>query len=688
MKNENLSFVSILSTLLCLIALQPAMASFFEDTVHTVHVYFDDPGYWTDLYETHETEEYMMCMVVFDAVDTLDSVGIRLKGNSSSGHPGNKKPFHLKIDEYVEDRDYRGNEKLTYNNCFKDPTFLRDKLASEIFHGLGVPCPRATWSEVYYNDVYWGFYSVVDPINKDALTRFFGENDENLYKGDPHGTLEWFGWTDGPYRERYEKSTNEDIDDWSDLIEFINFVNNSSDSDFNHGIFDRFDVFGFARMWAANTFLVNLDSYQGTGHNYYLYFDSDSLGRYIVWDINEAFGVFTFGMSGDDLRTMAVDWHSDGRPLAERLFDDCSLFPHLVDCALHELLATTLDYSTFDDRVTELADLVRPYVYADTNKMFSNTFFEINLDSDVGGGGPPPYGMSIPGLRDFVYDRGIYIASVIGPCEPVDVSSAVLINEVMASNSITIADEEGEFDDWFELYNPADTAVDLSFWFATDDITEPRKWMIPNGTVLAPDAYLLIWADNDAEQGPLHASFKLDADSEELGIFGPDFYGNTLCDSVSWINMPTDSSWGRYPNGSATWQICLEATPGAPNDWTFIVSENNLPGEFTLFAYPNPFNSAVRISFDVSVAGSPVPIRIEIYDVAGRMLADAEFVKGGVSRLAKDTSTGSVSVKSPLSREDLGGLIWRPDDSVPSGVYLVRARAGDNAVSKRIVYMK
>ncbi len=436
-------------------------ASFFIDTVHTVRVYFDDPDYWTSLLATHESEEYMPCRIIIDNIDTIENVGIRLKGNSSFGHPGRKKPFHLKFDEYIDDADYRGNDRLTFNNGFKDPTFLREKLASEIFQGLGVPCPRVTWSTVYYNDEYWGFYDVVDPIDKNALTRFFGQNDANLYKGDPNGTFEWLGSLDTPYRGRYEKSTNEDEDDWNDLIELCNFVNNTSDEEFSN-FRTKFDYYGFARMWAANTFVVNLDSYQGSGHNYYLYFDSSNIGHYIVWDINEAFGVFNIGMTSATMRTMAIDWHQANRPLAQRLFEDMPEFRPLVEMAISELLATTLEYSRFSARVTELADLVRPYVYADPNKMFTNANFETNLDNDIGGGSPPS--SSAPGLRSFVRDRGAYLASIVGEYSPVDVSGAVLVNEVMASNASTIAGE-GQLPCEFALAaypNPFNSAVRIT----------------------------------------------------------------------------------------------------------------------------------------------------------------------------------------------------------------------------------
>ena len=670
-KNILISIAAILAVLFAC----PLQASFFEDTVHTVHVYFDDPDFWETLDSTHETEDYIICSVVIDGIDTLDSVGIRIKGNSSYNHPGNKKPFHLKFDEYIDDMDYRGNERISFNNSYNDPTFIREKLATEIFHGLGVPCPRACWSVVYYNDVYWGFYSTVDPTNKQAMTRFFGYNDGNLYNCDRQASFEWLGPSVFPYTGRYQISANEGADDWLDLIDFLDFLNHSDDSTFAAGICDRFDAVGFARAWAANTFLVNLDSYQGFGRNYFLCFDYDTIGRYIVYDLNLAFGVFNkYGFDATELRELPIDWYnpglppdSSGRPLAERLFDNWPPFRGLVDCALHELLETTLEGATFDARVTELADLVRPFVYADLNKQYTNDNFEANLDDDIVVGSPPHVRL-IPGVRDFTADRSLYISGHIGLCDEVDVSGAVLINEVMPDNDAIIADEMGEFDDWFELYNPGDSTVDISYWWVTDDIDEPRKWSFPGGTIIPADGYLLVWADSDPEQGDLHTSFKLSADGEQLALFGSDFIGAELADVVSWSETPTDSSFGRYPNGGAIWQICLVATPGTENIWGTIVADNSmLPTELELSVYPNPFNSAVKIS----VGEGLVPSRIEIFDINGRIVEDLSPLKIGVTPEA----TGCV-------------LVWKPEASVASGVYLVRAKGADNEITKRIVYLK
>ncbi|MGC9315742.1 MAG: hypothetical protein ACP5G4_09000, partial [bacterium] len=102
--------------------------------------------------------------------------------------------------------------------------------------------------------------------------------------------------------------------------------------------------------------------------------------------------------------------------------------------------------------------------------------------------------------------------------------------------------------------------------------------------------------------------------------------------------------------------------------------------------------------------GSPVQFEVEIYDVAGRLVADAELVEAGTGRLTKDTSTSSVSVFAPLHKGGQGGsYVWRPHESLPSGVYLVRVRFGyaqrpyggrgdldptEKTATKRVVYLK
>lgn len=142
----------------------------------------------------------------------------------------------------------------------------------------------------------------------------------------------------------------------------------------------------------------------------------------------------------------------------------------------------------------------------------------------------------------------------------------VVINELMAANHGAVRDEAGDYDDWLELYNPTDEAVDVGGMYLTDDLSEPAKWRIPSDsqaiTTLAPRGYTLIWADAEPDEGPLHADFKLSASGEEIGLFAPD---GRLIDSVAFPAGAENVSYGRLGDGGPAWQTLAVASPGGPN---------------------------------------------------------------------------------------------------------------------------
>ncbi|MGA0844896.1 MAG: lamin tail domain-containing protein [Luteolibacter sp.] len=121
-------------------------------------------------------------------------------------------------------------------------------------------------------------------------------------------------------------------------------------------------------------------------------------------------------------------------------------------------------------------------------------------------------------------------------------SGEILINEFLASND-TIAPDNSDFDDysdWIELYNPGSSSLDLDNYYLSDDLAAPTKWRFPAGTTLAAGQFLVIRADGfNAGPGETyvrgyypwgstfttrrhHASFKLSADGESIGIFRVD----------------------------------------------------------------------------------------------------------------------------------------------------------------------
>ena len=134
-----------------------------------------------------------------------------------------------------------------------------------------------------------------------------------------------------------------------------------------------------------------------------------------------------------------------------------------------------------------------------------------------------------------------------------DLSGILFLNEFMADNDTTLEDpdEPGSYPDWIELYNAGATDIDLQGLYLTDDLTDPTQHAITQSLIIGAGDYLLLYADQDTEQGANHLGFKLGASGEDLAIFNTD--GLTLIDSYTFGEQTTDISEGRCPDGGDTW---------------------------------------------------------------------------------------------------------------------------------------
>jgi hypothetical protein len=143
----------------------------------------------------------------------------------------------------------------------------------------------------------------------------------------------------------------------------------------------------------------------------------------------------------------------------------------------------------------------------------------------------------------------------------------VYINEVQSANLSTLQDEVGAYPDWIELWNAEDAEADISGWWITDDIADVFKWQFPAGTVLPAGGYLVLYADEDQEEGPLHVNFALAAaGGENVGLYGPNLMDNPLVDSTGEM-LPLQDDWSlaRQPDGEAL-VVDDTPTPGAANN--------------------------------------------------------------------------------------------------------------------------
>ncbi len=171
----------------------------------------------------------------------------------------------------------------------------------------------------------------------------------------------------------------------------------------------------------------------------------------------------------------------------------------------------------------------------------------------------------------------------------------LVINEFMASNDATVADQDGEYDDWIEFYNNSSTTIDLEGYFLSDDPDDLMKWAFLPGAVIEGNGYAIVWADGDENQFGLHANFKLSAAAESIILSNT---AGTIIDEVSFVEQTTDISTGRFPNGVGSFQT-MNPTFNGENSGTGTTSISNTPLEsFTLKATPNPANDHFFLEID------------------------------------------------------------------------------------------
>ncbi|MDG2505135.1 MAG: CotH kinase family protein [Crocinitomicaceae bacterium] len=395
---------------------------FSTNQVVSIDLDFPQNDFWQQLQDNYENIDIVgsvyipaqLTLTDLTGTYVFDSVGVRLKGNSSDIHPGNKKAFKIDFNKFKVGQNYDGLKKLNFSNSFKDPTFMREKLFFDLCREHGVPAPRANYANVKYNGEDWGFYTLIEQIDDQFLDWRIGNDSGNLFKagsnfsgGDGEANLVYLGLDQSLYESSYELKSNEETNDWYDLIDFIYFLNSSSDAEFESGLPSRLDLAPFLSSVAFNNLFSNLDTYTLSARNYYLYHNmSTDLWEWIKWDANETFGSYAFGVQ-TPMTNLPIDFFQGQRPLLERVFEN-ELFMNQYTSEICLLLNTVFNPEYLNPIIDNYKELIQQYVYADNNKMFSNNDFDTNINSNLGGPGGTIYG-----LKSFIQARYNYLSAAV-----------------------------------------------------------------------------------------------------------------------------------------------------------------------------------------------------------------------------------------------------------------------------------
>ncbi|NLH32790.1 MAG: T9SS type A sorting domain-containing protein [Lentimicrobium sp.] len=688
---------------------------FRDDVVPKIDIYIHpDTLQW--IYNNPHSNIEWRASFVFDNGNIHDSiveVGFRLRGNTS--RQSAKKSFKVSFNTYQKGRKYYGLEKMNLNGEHNDPSVTRAKLCWDLARSLEIPAPRSNHVRVFINGNYFGLYLNVEHIDDEFVQSRYGTQYGNLYKCLYPADLKYLGTNPNLYkyesggRRAYDLKTNRAYDDYTDLSEFIQILNNTPIGLLPCELERVFNVQDYIKVLAFDVFIANWDGYIYNKNNFYLYKNPES-GRfeYIPYDLDNTFGVDWANI--DWANRNIYYWapsnqQSEPRPLYTRLMSVQrykDLFSFYLNKIAQEILIQP-DYYTYMD---DIRDRIYPYIIDDPYYPLdygfnTDTFLEaydnawgnhvkygikpyfttrlnslqqqiqlnpiypvINYIQVEHGGVGSPVNFSLTVWDDqpevqvwlrYRFNQSEFVTmpmtplqndkfeatldGVLGqvtlryhfqvkdasgnfifyPCETEELyfaplyTSGLYINEFMASNASTIFDENGEFDDWIELYNAGPEAIWLGDKYLSDKLNNPTKWQMPDHAIF-PGDYLIIWADGDMEQGPFHAGFKLSADGESIGIFNNEQNNYSAIDTYTFSSQQTDVSFGRSPDGNSMWVFFDEPTPGSSN--IVYTINDNMNSASGFFVYPNPAKS--------NIIHLPNKKSFYIYDTSGRLLIEGK----------------------------------------------------------------
>lgn len=497
--------------------------------------------------------KYVPAQIDFDGT-IVTNVAVRLKGNSSLSMSQNGQ-YSLKVDFdlYSDSTEFDGIKKLNIHNVSTEASHLADFLSYRAWRELGVPAPRTGWAEVWVNDKKWGTYTTVEEVTQAFISDHFDFKKGDLYKPEsPAGNLTWLGTNISRYSNinmELQSGTTH-----ASLIHFLDVINNKPVSEWTSVV----DIRGVLTYLSGNAVLGNWDCYTEMGHNYFLYENGPGRFTMLPWDMN-----FSQGATSALYPPLQGGPNGGGsHPLTDKLLKDAG-YKQIYLSLFKDFIEGPASKAELNAQVDYAVNVVSNRLSTTAVKTLRNNI-----------------GRRIDLLR-------VSLAKALTN-PPV---STIVINELMAVNTRTIKDESGQFEDWIELKNNGTKPVDLSGMYLTDDLRNTRKWAFPTNSIISPGGFLMVWADEDETQGPLHANFKLDKDSEVVGLYDTDARVNLLVDLVAFGAQAADISWGRVPGTTTVWTPQIRATPGAAND-AVDSDGDGLPDSWELFHGLNPRDAA------------------------------------------------------------------------------------------------
>ena len=370
---------------------------FDATVVREMHINFENDDYHNILTDAFfNTPSLRIPAAVTFNGTTLDSVGVRYKGNSTFCLPYQqnsvKVPYNLDMNYWISGQKLMDYKKIKLANAWLDPTYSKEFIASRIYRKY-LPTPEINLVALHTQDIYTGLYVNTESINKQFLEKHFGENEGVLFKCDGAGvfcdengdgteggtpSLAYLGSDSTSYYDSYTLKSEYGWGELMNLISTLEFTPENIE-----------DVINMDRViWAmaVNTVTNNLDTYNGYYvHNYYIYQDVEGRFQMIPWDLDNAFGGAIMGysfFSPNDIYHFDPffgGWdNSDYRPLIELIYNTPKYRKQFV-AHIRTVMEESMNQDAISQDISQLQDIASSFASNDSNSLFSMEDYSSNV---------------------------------------------------------------------------------------------------------------------------------------------------------------------------------------------------------------------------------------------------------------------------------------------------------------------
>jgi hypothetical protein len=352
-------------------------------------------------------------------IDEVETVGFRLRGNTS--RQSAKKSFKISFNTFTPGGKFYGIEKMNLNGEHNDPSIIRSFLAWNLFRQMQVVGSRSNHVEVYINNNYYGLYINVEHIDEEFVQSRFGNDYGNLYKCTHPADLSYLGTNKQDYKNQgYELKTNEEVDDFSDIINLAQVINQTSAANFPEFVEPIFNINGFLRYLAVEIFTGHWDAISINRNNFYLFNNkfTDKF-EFMPYDVDNTFGVSFINLDSDpDIGTRNIyQWWKDNRPLTSKVFGN-PVYRDRFSFFINQLITEFADPEFYFSEIDAIKAKINASAEADNYRTldYGYTFTDFNRSYTEALGAHVKYG-----IKSYITTRvnSIKQQLVLNPIAPI-----------------------------------------------------------------------------------------------------------------------------------------------------------------------------------------------------------------------------------------------------------------------------